>query len=336
MWSSVIGHRRQIDQLTKALVAGRLPNAWLFAGPRGVGKRRVADRLAATIVCLAPTDGNTTACGSCAACRKAQHGTHPDLFVIQPEAFDPTWAPPGDKDKKPSEMIKIEQIRELQERLQFHPLEAKAKLAIIDEADKMTESTANSLLKILEEPPTATHFVLVSTAPQAILPTIRSRSSRLDFGPLTDEAVAAELMRDGRMTRTEAERIAQLAGGSLGAARALDPERVAETVGRFAALVRGASSADIITAAEAWSRGDLRELRLTFDLLMSFYRDVLRFQATGEERGLIHPEAREIARGTTAERAEKALAAIADARRTLETTANKQLMFEYLLFSVAG
>ena len=335
MWSSVIGHRRQIDQLTKALAAGRLPNAYLFAGPRGVGKRRVADALAAAIACLAPKDG--AACGACLGCHKAGHRTHPDLFVVMPEAYDPAWVPPdSDGKKKPSEMVRIEQIRELQEHLQFHPLEAAAKLAIIDEADKMTPSTANSLLKILEEPPAATHFVLVSTAPQAILPTIRSRSARLDFGPLPNGDVAGELVRGGRMTRAEAERIAELAGGSLGTALSLDPQRVAETIGRLAAIARGASSADIIAVAEEWAHGDLRELRLTLDLVASFYRDVLRLLATGEERGLIHPEARETARGMTAGKAERALAAIADGRRTLETTANKQLMFEHLLFSVAG
>lgn len=340
MWSSIIGHERQIDRLRKALASGRLPSAWLFAGPRGVGKRRTADVLAAAIACGEAAGRGGDPCGSCAACRKVAAQNHPDVFVVEPESEQETGVTGHDNKrkstKKLSETLKVEQIRDLQARLQFHPLEARAKLAIIDESDRMSESTANSLLKILEEPPAATHFVLISTRPDALLPTIRSRTSRLDFGPLSDEQIAGALSRGGGMTREEAQRISRLSGGSLGQALALDPDFIGQTLGRFLALGPRGNSSDIFETAEEWSHRPPPEQRLLFDLLASFYRDLLRLQATGDTSALIHPEAMGALPRTSHARAERALSEIEAARRSLETSANKQLMFETLLFSLAG
>ena len=336
MWTSIIGHGRQIDQLCKAISSGRLPNAYLFAGPRGVGKRRAADELAASLVCSSPDAASSGACGTCLACRKAASRTHPDLFLVLPEAQDPGWKPPEGKEKKPSEVIKVEQVRALQSALQFHPLEAKAKLAIIDDADRMNASTANSLLKILEEPPPLTHFALVSTMPNSLLPTIRSRSARLDFGPLSDGEIAAKIASEKGVAREEALRIARLSGGSLGTALAIDPEFLSDTIGRFLTLCRKASTADVLATAEGWSHRSPGEIRLTFDLLASFYRDCLRIAAAGGEVSAAHPEAFEMAPRIGAARASRALSDIDSARRSFDTTANKQLMFENLLFSLTS
>ncbi len=227
-------------------------------------------------------------------------------------------------------------FRALQSALQFHPLEAKAKLAIIDDADRMNASTANSLLKILEEPPPLTHFALVSTMPNSLLPTIRSRSARLDFGPLSDGEIAAKIASERGVAREEALRIARLSGGSLGTALAIDPEFLSDTIGRFLTLCRKASTADVLATAEGWSHRAPGEIRLTFDLLASFYRDCLRIAAAGGEVSAAHPEAFEMAPRIGAARASRALSDIDSARRSFDTTANKQLMFENLLFSLTS
>lgn len=337
MWSSLIGHISQQEQLKKAITSGRLPNAWLFAGPRGVGKRRVADILAAALVCTEARSRERDPCGMCAACRKVAAQSHPDVFVVEPESEQKTADANRESTKrKPSEVIRIEQVRELQAGLQFHPLEAPVKFAIVDEADRMSESTANSLLKILEEPPPSTHFVLISTMPHALLPTIRSRTSRMDFGPLSDEEIAEVLTRDGKVTRAEAQKIARLSVGSLGAALSCDPDFVNQTMGRFLALMRKGSSADIFETADEWSHLPPQQMRLLFTLLVGFYRDVLRLSATGDPSPLIHPEAAQALPTIPSARAERGLSAIEAASRTAETTANKQLMFEHLLFSLTG
>ncbi|HPQ80696.1 MAG TPA: AAA family ATPase [bacterium] len=349
MWSSVIGHRRQIERLKAALFSKRLPNAYIFAGPRGVGKRLVADELAFSAVCTSPLAAGEGACRRCPSCCRAASGSHPDLAVVMAEVEQERLhgsavvrkqrqraeeGDPGKKKKPPSEEIKTLQILDLQKRMYLHREEAPLKIAIIDEAERMNEYSQNRLLKILEEPPEATHFILVTNMPHRILPTIRSRSARMDFGPLSDDEISLFLSRDGRMTREEGVRIARLAGGSLGTALAIDPDFVSETLGRFLALAGKSSGADIISTAESWSHAEPHRMRLIFDLLASFYLDCLRVAATGELSRTIHPE---VARfRTDGHRAEKALAEIDFARRTLDTTANKQLMFEDLLFSLAS
>lgn len=335
MWSSIIGHSNQIIQLRRALSLGRLPNSWLFAGPRGIGKRLVANVVALKLVCEHLGTEDLEPCGKCIACRRVASGNHPDIIIITPESQDPNWqAYPGNENKKPSDDIKIDQIRNLQLRLQFHPLEAAHKLVIIDNADRMNLNTQNSLLKILEEPPPATHFILVSALPYALLSTIRSRSHRIDFGPLSDEEIANALMQTKKSSPEEASRIARLAGGSLGLATSVDSEFVAATIGRFLALSCGASSADIIQAAEEWSHSDQTQLRLIFDLIASFYRDCLRLLAVGKTNKTIHPETTRIAQRITTDGALKAISFIENARRLVDTTTNKQLMFENLLFSL--
>lgn len=338
MWNKIIGHSHQIEQLKKALRSGHLPNAYLFTGPRGVGKRTVADMVASAMVCQSAGSVGPVLCGTCVPCLKVKAGTHPDVFVIEPESQQKIPEGQGadsEKGKKQkSENLKIEQMRELQTLLQYHPLEAKAKVAIIDECDRMTDATANSLLKILEEPPKVTHFILISAMPHMLLPTIRSRCRAMAFGPLADEDIARAVGGSGQVPAAEARRIARLSGGSLGTALAIDPDFVSETMNRFATLLKGGDNADVLEVAEGWSRGEPEELRLIFDILASFYRDILCIQALGESVEVVNDNAVEMAKKIGPRKAERAVSEIQAARRTLETTANKQLMFENLLFNL--
>lgn len=337
MWSKIIGHNAQIEQLRKALAGARLPNAYLFYGPRGVGKRKTADTLAAALACNDAPSSEWNPCGLCAACKKAAAESHPDVFIVEPETQQKN--PPDDvKNGKraPSENLKIEQIRELQSKLQFHPLEAKSKIAIVDEADRMTEATANSMLKILEEPPPATHFVLISTKPRTLLPTIRSRCISLGFGPVPDDLIAKKVIEVKGAPGPDAARIAKISGGSPGLALSIEPEFVVSVLGRFAALQKKGSSADVIETAEGWSHEESERAKLVLDILASWYRDIIRFQVTGYEKDLIHPEAAHGSSCITQKRAWDALFQVSEARRAMDTTANKQLMFENLLFTLTS
>ncbi len=326
MFSTIISHERQIDALKRALERERLPNAYLFTGLRGVGKRRTADALAAAIACAQANAPAWEACATCPSCRKRENGSHPDLFVITPEVSE----------RVGFKSIKIEGVRTLQGRLQYHALEAKAKLAIIDEADCMIPAAANAMLKILEEPPPATHFILISSMPHRLLPTIRSRCRELRFEPIPDAAIAQALMDQRGLGDLDATRIARLAGGSLGQALALDPELVDDVLGRFFALIRRGSAADILETAQAWAGQDAERTALTFDLIASVLGDLLRTHATGTRGALIHPEAHDAASAWTERQAQGAFEAVERARRASSTTANKQLMFEELLFTLAG
>lgn len=335
MWSDIIGHTRQIDELKQSLSLKRLPQGYLFTGPRGVGKRMVADALAGAVVCVRRPEVGADACGECSGCRKVISRTHPDFFVVLPEVYDPDFKPQG-KDRKPSEDIKIEQIRNLQAMLRFHPFEAGSKIAIIDEGDKMTLAASNSLLKTLEEPPPNTHFIIISTQPHLILATIRSRCSLLTFQPIPEGDVARVLIAKRGLSDADATMIARLSGGSLGTALTIEPDFVTDILGRFAAISQKGNSADIMETAEAWSHYETHQTRLIFDILASWYRDLFRFFSTQDKSKLIYPETGTASIRTSPSQVERALSEIALARRAIDTTANKQLMFEDLLFTLTA
>lgn len=338
MWNTIIGHGPQIEQLKKALRHGRLPSAYLFTGRKGVGKRMTADIFATAGVCLEAEKAGPVACGVCLQCRKVFSQAHPDIFIVEPESqqkFENETAPMDGKDKKQkSDNLKIEQIRELQAKLQYHPLEAKLKIAIIDECDRMTDAGANSLLKILEEPPPATHFILISALPHMLLPTIRSRCQTIAFQPIADDLIARAVNEKNGVPKEEAMRLARLSGGSLGSALSMDSGFIGDVMKRFISLQSGGDTADVMDTAEKWSHGDISNVRLVFDVLAGFYRDVLCWLATGSADVLINDGVQNIAERIGRRRAESAIAGIQTARRLADTTVNKQLMFEDILFSL--
>ena len=212
----VTGHQRLMGLLARAIVSDSLPPSLLFAGPRGVGKRRVAIALAQTLNCLESVQGDvfqTDACGHCAACSRIGRGMHPDVLVVEP---DDTGS------------IKIEQVREVVDRAQYRPFEGRRRVVIVDEADAMGFPAQSALLKTLEEPPPASVFVLVSSTVDSLLSTVLSRCYRLRFGPLAVEEIVKMLMNDHGRTEPEARALAVDADGSLGRALAADTVNVAE------------------------------------------------------------------------------------------------------------
>jgi len=174
----------------------RLPHALLFVGPAGLGKRELAEALAARLLCSTPgSDGH--ACGRCAACQLRLSGNHPDLFTLVPAADadsgdgeDARDGGESDSGKKKSSQIVIEQIRDLQQSVAVTGHQSSRRVVVVDPAEAMNPFTANALLKLLEEPPEGCVFVLVSSAPRRLLPTIRSRCQQWSFARPSADALA--------------------------------------------------------------------------------------------------------------------------------------------------
>jgi len=179
---------RQWSRLSEAFERGRLPHALLLAGPSGLGLEQFASNLAAKWLCAAPNDGY--ACGLCRSCQLFESGNHPDISRIEPE--------------ETGKQIKVDAIRELIHFIQLSSQYARGKIAIIDPAEAMNRSSANSLLKILEEPPAGSVFLLISHQPALLPVTVRSRCQRLDFAPVYDEAAVDWLESRTGMARTVA------------------------------------------------------------------------------------------------------------------------------------
>ncbi|MSO46123.1 MAG: DNA polymerase III subunit delta' [Acidobacteria bacterium] len=211
----IIGHRRIVDLIARSLGTGSLPPSLLFAGPSGVGKYLAAVSIAQALNCAASGDRSYQApdgprgaafpgdaCGTCAACVRVARGVHPDVLLVGP----------GDTGS-----IKVEQVRGLIEQAAYRPFEGRRRVVIIDEADALVEAAQNALLKILEEPPPSSVFILVTSRPDVLLPTVLSRCPRLRFRHLSAADVAAALMARG-WDEARAHAVAAMADGSVGQA----------------------------------------------------------------------------------------------------------------------
>ncbi len=178
------------NSLTGAAV--QLPHALLLAGPPGVGKRELADALAARLLCEAPQKAHQAACGTCPSCLMFANGNHPDFRLLQPDAAaeGEEEAPVADEGKKKaSKQIRIGQIREIEDFFHVGGHRGGARVCLIDPAETMNAISANSLLKILEEPSVSFYFIMISHRWHHLLPTLLSRSRRVMFGrPAQEQA----------------------------------------------------------------------------------------------------------------------------------------------------
>jgi DNA polymerase-3 subunit delta' len=210
-WRQVRGHDDLIAAFGRAVARGRLAHAYLFVGPPGVGKRLFARQLAKTLLCESPPAGRWDSCDACVACGLVDAGTHPDLFAV---------SRPEDKLEMP-----IEVIRELSDGLALKPAHGGRKIAVVDDADDLNEESANAFLKTLEEPPPGSLLILIGTAVDRQLPTIRSRCQVIPFAPLTDEMVEELLRADAELDAADVARLARISAGSPGMARDMaDPK----------------------------------------------------------------------------------------------------------------
>jgi DNA polymerase III subunit delta' len=280
------------------LASGRIPGALLFHGPAGVGKTRAALAFARAALC---ETGGPEACENCAACRKARKLVHPDLKLIfplpsgKPEeieveetavyrayASDPYHVIRHDRFTS----IPIDRLRELKRQAYMSPVEGGRKLFVLREADRMLEVQQNALLKLLEEPPADTHFVLTSARPEALLPTLVSRCLRVAFTPLRRDTIVSLLTRERGLNPGRAGLVAGLAAGSLGEAMGLAGEDVAEVRNQAVELVaiaeKGGPAMHAAAQALAGSRdrGLVRRLALAIAI---WHGDLLRVRAGVEE-----------------------------------------------------
>lgn len=194
----VLGQDQAKRQLITALQTKLISHAYLFLGPDGVGKSLTAYSFAAALNCQNPLEGYKP-CGECPSCKKMEHNNYPDLHLVEPQG----------------QSIKIEQIREIQSRVAYKKLEEKYQIVIIQDAQKMTVEAANSLLKVLEEPPQGTIFILIADHTRSMLPTILSRCQLIRFVALRPEHIESILQENYGVDPEEAKQIGMLSGGSV-------------------------------------------------------------------------------------------------------------------------
>ena len=213
----ILGQDRAVDQFSSAWSSRKLHHAWLLAGPRGVGKARFAHAAARRVLADAagpPVDLPGIETGDDhRIVRLVNAGSHPDMRWLERLVSEKT----GNLARN----ISVEQIRALGEFMGMTAALSPWRVAVIDSVDDLEKAAANALLKMLEEPPSNTLYFLVSHAPGRLLPTIRSRCRRLDFGKLDDDAMTSILeINSPDLSDAERKRIIAMSFGSAGRALA--------------------------------------------------------------------------------------------------------------------
>ena len=247
------------DAWCARLAEGRRPPVLLLHGPPGVGKAQLAARMAAGVLCHAPT-GPGVACGRCAGCQQHAAGSHPDALGLRPDpeqpgalAHYPVQACQLEKGRS-ARFVSVDQARELIDHLTRAPRPGGTRLAVVWPADALNENAANALLKILEEPPENAATILIAHRPALLPATVRSRCQAVAVAlpdPHQADAWLTAFVPDGER-RALALR---LAGGAPLLARELageDPQALWRAVaGGAQSVLRGA---DPVAVASAWQR----------------------------------------------------------------------------------
>ena len=305
-WDSVLGHEVPKRMLQAHLAAGRVPGAYLLAGPEGIGKRALALEMAKALNC---TGTEARPCDRCLTCLQMTKGVHPDLHVISPSGA--------------SDQIKIDDVRHLIGRLALRPFSATVQVAILDGADRLTEEAANSLLKILEEPAARARFLLITAQPARCLPTVLSRCRLIRCAPLPREVVQCLLIERHGCEPGLAARVARLGRGSVSVALAL--------VERWSAYQ--ASLARFAQEPRAWASSPLPETRQEvaelLDGMMAWLRD-LAVTAAADPSQVAHEAhtdaLRRQARGVDVDRCVEAAFQMLELRQSLEQFVSPRLV----------
>jgi len=255
IFDQLLGNHRLKENLLRSIRTGHISHFYLICGPEGSGKHTLAKLLAAAILCR----GEEKPCGGCPGCRKALSGTHPDFITVD------------DPEKK---TVPVDLIRQTRADMFVLPNEADRKIYLLPRAQDISVSGQNALLKVLEEPPEYGVFILLSTNPQKLLPTVRSRCTELHMLPLPARELKTALQAQFPKADGESlEAAAHRSGGYLGQARALlqgDGKTAPQTV-RFANAYAKGDSLELVStlvSVEKWKRDALTELLQSWSALL--------------------------------------------------------------------
>ena len=327
-FSSLIGNEHNKQILQRLLRRGSLGLSLIFAGPEGIGKRQFALSLAKAANCHNPPETNDDSCDQCPSCQRIQVGNYSDVVTIQP---DGTY-------------IKIAQTREVTNDVQVRPREGRQRFFLIDEADRLRDEAANSLLKTLEEPPATSTIILLTSRPDALLPTIRSRSQRLNFAPLSTHKMEKYLVSNFQFAAPDAKLMAHLTGGRIGQATVIDLTEYRrerrEWLELIELLAAGNNKHRLLKAAEHYGKQEREAYERGLLLLLNLLRDVFLIAASGSAENIVNIDVADrlhsLAEKIGLARLTEWIKRFDELRFNLRININRQVATEAAFISLAG
>ncbi|PYZ95453.1 DNA polymerase III subunit delta' [Alteribacter lacisalsi] len=309
-----------VKMLTNSLKKNRLAHAYLFEGGRGTGKQQTAVQLARAFFCRHSSEGEP--CGECGDCRRILSGNHPDVHTIRPDG----------------QTIKVDQIRHLKKEFSFRGMESKKKVYLVSEAEKMSASAANSILKFLEEPDGEALAVLMTSQYHRILKTIVSRSQVLSFAPLSPDRLVRQMVKE-EVPEVQARVAAQLTSDIEEAKTLCSDNWIAQARTKVIQLTDEVFKRPryaFLMLQDGWLGffKEKNEIQTGLDLLMIWYRDVIRTQLDQQDELVFFDQEerlRDEALKTSQTKLGHNLTAILNAKRRLEANTSPQLVMEQLL-----
>ncbi len=311
-WDRVIGQQRVKGLLKQILAAGRIPNAFLFEGPDGVGKDAMALELAKVLNC---EKRGPEACGECPSCKQADTLRHPNIHLVFPlprgENETKDDGPLDKLDEKTmkrvreemslkaqdpyhrislpkAQVIKISSIREVIREDSLSLYQHGTRVVIVMQAEEVGTESANALLKVLEEPSRGSLFILTTSKPSALLPTIASRCQAMRFDLLSEEEVAGELVAKHGLDKPDAKLKARMAAGSFSKAVELLDADTLELRDEALDILRDVAISNYSMfasrAARALEAKDTLKVEALFKMIQIWLRDVaiMHFGSTTE------------------------------------------------------
>lgn len=314
-FNEIKGQQKAVNLIKAGCRAGRISHAYLFHGPQGVGKSKTARSLARLLNCENPSH-DWEPCDCCSSCLKGLSGNHPDIIWLEPEG----------------KSLKIGQMRSLQEKANYKCYEGKYKVIMIDDVQLFTVEAANSFLKVLEEPPDNTVFILIAQDTAGLPATVLSRCQPVPFSPLPESIIADILQERGINPAFPLTLARGSAGKALQLIEKIDGEKLVKNIRQLLEGLAASSYRLILAWAEEMEK-DKDLLEASLEVMAVIYRDRLVSLTTGEDSDSTGQTS--LAGGLPRKTGcLEALGEIVGSQRLLQRNANTRLVLEVLLLKL--
>lgn len=323
-FQDILGHEMIKDHFRKAIENHKVSHAYILAGEEGMGRKSLANAFAMTLLC---EKGLKEPCMECHSCKQMLSDNHPDVIHV-------THEKPGS--------IGVDDIRkQINDTIMIKPYSSYYKIYMVDEAEKMTVQAQNALLKTIEEPPSYAVIILMTTNPDAFLPTILSRCIQLKLKPLRDYVVKGYLVEKLGVPVEKAEVYAAFARGNLGKAiHIASSEEFGELYRAVLTLLKNIKNMDLPALLEFIKKlqEDHLDINECLDFMQLWYCDILMYKVTKDMNLLIFKDeyktVSEICSHSSYEGLEAVLEAIDKAKQRLDANVNTELALELMLLTM--